>query len=85
MSEVHDDYGAILTDLRALAMHLARGGSAEWSEPEPRGRKGPDKSRHRLIQLRIDDPAQFDALRWTFMTDPRFKVVIPPRTRDAIG
>jgi hypothetical protein len=63
----------VLTDLRALALFLKAGGEVEWSEPEPRGAKGPDRASHRLISITVVNPARFDSYRWKLMTDPRFK------------
>jgi len=54
----------VLFNLRALAALLKRRGIVTWQEAEPRGRKGPDRSRRRTVMLTIDDPAAFDHLRW---------------------
>lgn len=72
--EKHTSYDDLILDLRALATYITRGGPGvvEWEEPEPRGRKGPDRKAHRYVRILIQQPARYDAIRWRLMTDPRF-------------
>src|SRR4051812_22963411 len=54
---------SVLNALRALAWMVAHGYVIEVSEPEPRGRKGPDHKALRLISIRVPSPATFDSVR----------------------
>ena len=47
-----------------IAKYVHAGGEVEYKEPEPRGRKGMDRSVHRIVSFTVFEPARFDALRW---------------------
>lgn len=54
---------SVLNALRALAWMVAHGYIIEVSEPEPRGRKGPDHKALRLLSIRVPSPGTFDSVR----------------------
>lgn len=54
---------SVLNALRALAWMVTHGYELEVSEPEPRGRKGPDHGPLRYLSIRVPDPGVFDNVR----------------------
>ena len=50
--------------LRNLAAYVMAGGELEYRDPEPRGRKGPDRSARRIISFTVHEVRRFDAIGW---------------------
>ena len=53
--------------LNDLAHYVRGGGAFELDDPTPRGRKGQDRSAHRLITFRVLEVRRFDSLSWELM------------------
>lgn len=71
---------SVTNALRALAWMVAHGYQLEISEPEPRGRKGPDHSALRMLTIRVPDPAVFDTARLNM--ERRFPALPSPPRQD---